>query len=252
MFEFRDRVDAGRRLGQGLAGLRGQSIVVLGLPRGGVPVAAEVAIALSAPLDVIVVRKLGVPFQPEVAMGAIGEEDARVVDPHVISLARVTENDLRSVEQRERELLESRVALYRQGRTRADLKGRTVIIVDDGIATGSTARVACRVARQLGAARVILAVPVAPAQVLGSLSDADQVFSLVSDRNFQAVGYYYRDFSPTSDEEVVRLLDAAQRRLHPAGTEQGAVVDQEVFIPAGALSLQGDICLLYTSDAADE
>ncbi|HJW00953.1 MAG TPA: phosphoribosyltransferase family protein [Arthrobacter sp.] len=243
MFEFRNRVDAGRRLGQRLAGLLGEGVVVLGLPRGGVPVAAEVAAALNAPLDVIVVRKLGVPFQPELAMGAIGEGDTRVLDRGVLSVAHVTENELRTVEQGERELLESRVALYRRGRARTDLKGRTVVIVDDGIATGSTARVACRVARQLGAARVILAVPVASARVLGSLSDADQVFSLVSARNFQAVGYYYRDFSPTKDDEVVQLLDAAARRLHPAEAEQSAGVDQEVHVPASAVNLQADMHL---------
>lgn len=243
MFEFRDRVDAGRRLGQRLAGLLGEGVVVLGLPRGGVPVAAEVATALNAPLDVIVVRKLGVPFQPELAMGAIGEGDTRVLDRRVISVAHVTENDLRTVEQGERELLESRVALYRRGRARIDLRGRTVVIVDDGIATGSTARVACRVARQLGAARVILAVPVAPAQVLGSLSDADQVFSLFSARNFQAVGYYYRDFSPTSDGEVMQLLDAAARRRRPAEAEPSAGVDQEVQVPVSALNLHADLHL---------
>ncbi|GKV71809.1 phosphoribosyltransferase [Pseudarthrobacter sp. NCCP-2145] len=152
MYEFRDRVEAGRKLGLALAGLRGKDAVVLGLPRGGVPVAAEVAKALDAPLDVIVVRKLGVPFQPEVAMGAIGEGGARVLDRRVVSVARVTEDDLRTVEARERALLESRLERYRQGRPPKDLSGRTAIIVDDGIATGSTARVACKVARQLGPA----------------------------------------------------------------------------------------------------
>lgn len=125
MYEFRDRVEAGRKLGLALAGLRGKDAVVLGLPRGGVPVAAEVAKALDAPLDVIVVRKLGVPFQPEVAMGAIGEGGARVLDRRVVSVARVTEDDLRTVEARERALLESRLERYRQGRpprTSADVR----------------------------------------------------------------------------------------------------------------------------------
>jgi putative phosphoribosyl transferase len=170
---FEDRVEAGRRLGQRLGYLRGQDIVILGLPRGGVPVAFEVATALDAPLDVIVVRKLGVPFQPELAMGAIGEGGARVLDKHIISHVRVTEAELAAVEERERALLESRVARFRKGRTRTDLAGRTAVIVDDGIATGSTARVACRIARQLGAAKVILAVPVAPADSLGDLTEPD-------------------------------------------------------------------------------
>lgn len=132
------------------------------MPRGGVPVAFEVAKVLDAPLDVIVVRKLGVPFQPELAMGAIGEGNARVLDSCIISLSRVTEDDLSTVERRERDLLASRVARYRQGRPRTYLHGCTAVVVDDGCGTESTARVVCRVARQLGAARVILAVPVAP------------------------------------------------------------------------------------------
>ncbi|QCO98731.1 phosphoribosyltransferase [Arthrobacter sp. 24S4-2] len=243
MYEFRDRVDAGRRLGQRLAQLRGHDVVVLGLPRGGVPVAFEVAKVLDAPLDVIVVRKLGLPFQPEVAMGAIGEGNARVLDARVISLSGVTEADLQAVERRERDLLESRVARYRQGRVRADLKGRTVIIVDDGIATGSTARVACRVARQLGAARVILAVPVAPTGVLASLTEPDDVFCLVSARNFQAVGFHYSDFSPVADEEVVQLLDAAARRLHRVLAAEGPGVEEEVEIPSGAIGLRGNLHL---------
>lgn len=243
MYEFRDRVDAGRRLGKRLAGLRGQDVVVLGLPRGGVPVAFEVAKALDAPLDVIVVRKLGVPFQPELAMGAIGEGKARVLDGRVISLSAITEADLQAVERRERGLLEARVARYRQGRVRADLNGRTAIIVDDGIATGSTARVACQIARELGAARVILAVPVAPSRVLASLTEQDDVYCLVSARNFQAVGYHYSDFSPVADEEVVQLLDAAARRLHRILAAEGPGVEEEVEIASGAIGLRGNLHL---------
>lgn len=243
MYEFRDRIDAGRRLGRRLAGLRGQDVVVLGLPRGGVPVAFEVAKALDAPLDVIVVRKLGVPFQPELAMGAIGEGNARVLDGRVISLSAVTEADLQAVERRERGLLEARVARYRQRRMRADLNGRTAIIVDDGIGTGSTARVACQIARELGAARVILAVPVAPTRVLASLTEPDDVFYLVSARDFQAVGYHYSDFSPVADEEVVQLLDAAARRLHRVQAAEGPGVEEEVEIPSGAVGLRGNLHL---------
>lgn len=243
MYEFRDRVDAGRRLAKRLAGLRGQDVVVLGLPRGGVPVAFEVAKALDAPLDVIVIRKLGVPFQPELAMGAIGEGNARVFDGRVISLTGVTEADLQAVERRERGLLEARVARYRQRRMRADLNGRTAIIVDDGIATGSTARVACQIARELGAARVILAAPVAPTRVLASLTEPDDVFCLVSARDFQAVGHHYSDFSPVADEEVVQLLDAAARRLHHVQAAEGPGVEEEVEIPSGAIGLRGNLHL---------
>ena len=243
MYEFRDRVEAGRKLGLALAGLRGKDVVVLGLPRGGVPVAAGVANALDAPLDVIVVRKLGVPFQPEVAMGAIGEGGARVLDRRVVSLARVTDDDLRTVEVRERALLESRLERYRRGRAPKDLRGRTAVIVDDGIATGSTARVACKVARQLGAARVVLAVPVAPERAMDSLPEADQVLSLLSPRDFEAVGYYYRDFSPTTDEEVVHLLDAAARRERRGRPGQVAGVGQDVHIALDGVSINGDLHL---------
>ena len=155
MTVFADRAEAGRALASRLAYLHDQDVVVLGLPRGGVPVASEVAEALGAPLDVIVARKLGVPFQPELAMGAIGEGGAQVRDAKVMARARITDADLRAVESRERELLEERVARLRRGRDRIDLSGRTAVIVDDGIATGSTARAACQVARHLGAARAI-------------------------------------------------------------------------------------------------
>ncbi|RJT78021.1 hypothetical protein D6T63_13820 [Arthrobacter cheniae] len=208
---FVDRTDAGRQLGQRLAGLRGQDVVVLGLPRGGVPVAFEVANALGAPLDVIVVRKLGVPFRPEVAMGAIGEGGTRVLDAHVLSQAHVTEEDLQALETKERQLLEERRTRYRQRRIRTDVHGRIVVVVDDGMATGSTARVACQVAKQLGAARVIVAIPVAPASTVASFTEADEIVSLVSPRRFEAVGCYYNDFSATDDDEVVTLLDAAAR-----------------------------------------
>jgi putative phosphoribosyl transferase len=211
MIVFADRVDAGRQLAARLAHLHGQDVVVLGLPRGGVPVAFQVAEALDAPLDVIVVRKLGVPFQPELAMGAIGEGGVKVLDAEVITAARVTEEQLHTVESRERAQLEARVDLLRRGRTRADLNGRVAVVVDDGIATGSTARVACRVARHLGAARVVLAVPVASAERVRDLAEADEVVCVSAPRWFMAVGNHYRDFSPTSDDAVIDLLDAAAR-----------------------------------------
>ncbi|MGZ5389898.1 MAG: phosphoribosyltransferase, partial [Aeromicrobium sp.] len=133
---FENRVEAGRQLAVELESLRGQDAVVLGLPRGGVPVADEVAKALGLPLDVIVVRKLGVPFQPEVAMGAIGEGGVRVLDADLIARIRITEADLSAVEERERATLEARIARLRRGRPRVDLHGRTAVIVDDGVATG--------------------------------------------------------------------------------------------------------------------
>ena len=215
MFAFADRADAGRQLAQRLQHLRGQDVVVLGLPRGGVPVAYEVAVALDAPLDVIVVRKLGVPSQPELAMGAIGEGEVRLVNGAVMAHAGISDSSLQAVESRERSLLEARVTQLRRGRERARLDGRTAVVVDDGIATGSTARVACEVARRLGAERVLLAAPVAPAHLSPKAAGADEVVCVSTPERFLAVGRHYRDFSATSDEEVTALLDAAaQRRQH--------------------------------------
>ncbi|GAA2100079.1 phosphoribosyltransferase family protein [Microlunatus panaciterrae] len=241
---FSDRVDAGRRLASRLQHLRQDDVVVLGLPRGGVPVAYEVAMALRAPLDVIVVRKLGVPYQPELAMGAIGEGGARVLDSRVLAQARVSEDDLRRVETRERAVLEDRVTRLRRGRDRIDLHGRVAVVVDDGIATGSTARVACEVARHLGAARVVLAVPVGPADTVRHLPEADEVICVTTPLGFMAVGNYYRDFSPTSDEEVIALLDAAARhQQHDRETALPSDSDTDVQIDAGGVTLAGHLHL---------
>jgi putative phosphoribosyl transferase len=216
---FNNRIDGGQQLAARLAALKDTDVVVLGLPRGGVPVAAEVAKALDAPLDVIVVRKLGLPTQPEVAMGAIGEGGVRVLDTDIVALSGVTQAELREVEDRERATLEARSARFRRGRDRIDLTGRTAVIVDDGIATGSTARAACQVARHLGAARVILAAPVGARDTVQHFSDADEVVCVSSPPQFRAVGNHYRDFSPTSEEEVIVLLDDAARRFKKPPTE---------------------------------
>ena len=238
---FRDRVDAGRQLAQQLSALKNDDVVVLGLPRGGLPVAYEVAEALDAPLDVIVVRKLGVPFQPELAMGAIGEDDTRVLDTDVLTRARITDDELLAVEQAERAQLAERVARYRKGRPRADIAGRTVVVVDDGMATGSTARAACEVARNLGATRVVLAVPVASADVAREFPAADQVVCVSCEQHLRAVGLHYRDFRPTTDDEVMSLMQAAGRR---STNTQGSVLpdcDREVEIPSGGVRLQGHL-----------
>lgn len=184
--------------------------MVLGLPRGGVPVASEVAQALGAPLDVIVVRKLGVPFRPELGMGAIGEGGERIVNPEVLRLAGITERELQEVEAHERAELERRAARYRADRPPVPLEGRTAVVVDDGIATGSTARAACRVARSRGASRVVLAVPVAPegwADRIGN--DADECVSIETPESFLAIGEFYANFSQTSDDEVAACLARA-------------------------------------------
>lgn len=204
---FVDRADAGRRLGQRLHHLRGSDVVVLGLPRGGVRVAAEVAAALDAPLDVIVVRKLGVPSQPELAMGALGEGGVRILLPEVIHHAGVTPEALAAVERQERAELERRAHRFRGGRARVPLTGRSAVVVDDGIATGSTARAACAVVRAQGAARVVLAVPLAPLDWARRMHDAaDEVIALVTPRMLWAIGGWYRDFSQDTDEDVIACL----------------------------------------------
>jgi putative phosphoribosyl transferase len=205
---FKDRVDAGRQLAARLQHLAGRQLVVLGLPRGGVPVAAEVADALGAPLDIIVVRKLGAPFQPEFALGALGEDGVRVLNPEALGLAGVTLDELSATEQRERQEIERRALRYRGGRERRALDGRVAVIVDDGIATGSTARAACQVARALGAAWVVLAVPVAPKGWEARIgAAADEKISVATPPAFFAIGQFYEDFAQTSDAEVVAYLD---------------------------------------------
>ncbi len=208
---FADRADAGRRLAARLEYLRGGvPVVVLGLPRGGVPVALEVARALGAPLDVIVVRKLGVPFQPELGMGAVGEDGVQVINREVVRLARVPAEELAAVQAREQAQVDARAARYRARRPREPLAGRTAVIVDDGIATGSTARAACQVARAHGAARVVLAVPVAPpgweARIAGA---ADELVCVYTPEDFYAIGQFYADFSQATDEEAIGCLERA-------------------------------------------
>ena len=245
---FRDRFDAGRRLAESLMPLRGQDLVVLALPRGGVPVAAEVARALEAPLDVLVVRKLGLPSQPEFAMGAIGEGGVRVMDDYVVRSSGVTARQLDAVEAFETAELNRRARRFRGGLPRVSLVGRTAIIVDDGIATGSTALAACIAARKLGASRVVVAAPVASAGAARELRRAaDAVVCLETPRPFYAVGQFYADFRPTSDEEVVDVLKAALQQK-PATRRVGAgggraSTDEEVHIVVGSTRLAGRLTI---------
>ncbi len=207
MRRFADRADAGRELAAALQSYRGRDIVVLGLPRGGVPVAAEVARALGAPLDVLVVRKLGVPYQPELAFGAIGEGGVRVLNSEVLRRTGLSEETIAGVETAERAELQRRVERYRGGRGGAPLAGRVAMIVDDGFATGATARAAAQVARAGGAAAVVLAAPIGAARTVADLREvADDVVCLGAPHDFVAVGQGYRDFGQTSDEEVCALL----------------------------------------------
>ncbi|WIX98248.1 phosphoribosyltransferase family protein [Amycolatopsis mongoliensis] len=246
---FVDRTEAGRRLAEALEEFRGPDVVVLGLPRGGVPVAFEVARALDAPLDVLVVRKIGIPFQPELAMGAIGEGGVRVTDPEMMQACEVTEAELNCAERAERAELGRRVRRFRGGRAREPIDGRVALIVDDGVATGSTARAACRVARAEGAARVVLAVPVgAPDSVAALEADADHVVCLEAPAWFAAVGQWYDHFSQVRDEEVLDLLHRGAREgLEPqpiaVDVDDPPARDEQVEVFAGPTPLAGRIVL---------
>lgn len=204
---FLDRTNAGRKLAQRLNYLKNKDAVVVGLPRGGVPIAAEVAQEINAPFDVIVVRKIGVPFQPELAMGAVGEGGVVIRNEEVIRMANISADQFATAQAREEREVAERARKFRDGRSPVSLLGRVAVIVDDGIATGSTAQAACDVARALGAEKVILAVPVGSREAVNALTGkADEVISLEIPDNFFAVGQWYEDFSPVSDEDVVRLL----------------------------------------------
>ena len=225
---FRNRTDAGIQLARALERFRGTNVVVLGLPRGGVPVAYEVATALGAPLDVILVRKLGVPFQRELAMGAIGEDGVRVLNDEVRRAAEVTDEQVRRVETTERKELLRRSRLYRSHVPRLELEGRTALIVDDGVATGSTARAACEVARAHGAHRVVLAAPVAPEETERRFAGVvDELVTLATPAGFTAVGQFYDDFTQVNDDTVLELLERARPTIDAAGTGTRATGDDQ-------------------------
>ena len=206
---FKDRSDAGRQLASALARYKDHRPVVLALPRGGVPVAAEVAAALDAPLDLVLVRKIGVPFQPELAMGAVVDGAAPIIvrNEEVIELAGIDEPTFEAVCEKELGEIERRRKRYLGTRERIEVAGRAVILIDDGIATGATTRAALRAIRLREPKRLILAVPVAPTESLKGLrEDADKVVCLEDHESFSAIGFYYADFRQVSDKEVVDVL----------------------------------------------
>lgn len=215
---FRDRRDAGQALAQRLAGYRGRTdVIVLGLPRGGVPVAYEVAVALDAPLDVFVVRKLGMPGHEELAMGAIASGGAVVLNPEVCGMLSDAQRALAHATARETIELERREAEYREGREPLQLQDKLVIVVDDGLATGATMRAALSALRQCGVLRTVAAVPVGSPDTCERLrADADVVVCAAAPAGFRAVGQFYRNFEQTDDDEVRRLLaQAAARSTQP-------------------------------------
>jgi predicted phosphoribosyltransferase len=206
---FKNRSDAGRKLAKALAGYKEQQPVILALPRGGVTVAAEVAAVLNAPLDLILVRKVGVPFQPELAMGAVVDGGAPIIvrNEDVIRLADIDESEFKRICDSELAEIERRRQRYLGSRQRADVSGRTAIVVDDGIATGATTRAALRATRIRNPEKLVLAVPVAPTDTVAELrSEADEVICLEDHEFFGAIGTYYADFSQVSDETVVEVL----------------------------------------------
>jgi putative phosphoribosyl transferase len=217
---FRDREEAGRLLAEQLREYAGEAPLVLALPRGGVAVGYEIARALDAPLDVMMVRKLGVPWHPELGMGALAEGGAVYINREVLQEAELEPDELRTVIAEEARELERRVRRYRGGRPLPELKGRTVILVDDGLATGGTARAAVRALRGFGAGRIILAVPVAASETAEQLrEEVDTLVCVQEPVNLWAIGTWYEDFHQMSDEEVLVLLDQAHQStgVSPAG-----------------------------------
>ena len=224
---FHDRSEAGRRLAAELARYEGEDVVVFALPRGGAPVAAPIAAALGAPLDLVLVRKIGVPFQPELAMGAVADGGNAVVvrNDDVIAMAGVSETEFDAACQREFAEIERRRRLYLGARSRPEARGRIAIVVDDGIATGATTRAALRAVRARQPCKLVLAVPVAPTETLESLRDeVDEIVCLEAHDVFDAIGFFYSDFRQVDDREVIAILD----RLGSAGnsTRDGDVSKQ--------------------------
>ena len=212
---FRDRKDAGRRLADKLVGYANRAdVLVLGLPRGGIPVAYEVARRLHAPLDVFLVRKLGLPGHEELAMGAIATGGVRVLNENAVRTMNIPEEVIEAVAEEEQQELERRERAYRDDRPAPAVEGRTVILIDDGLATGSTMRAAVAALRQQRPARIVVAVPVAAPEVCAELeAETDETICFQTPESFYAVGLWYEDFTQTTDDEVRELLQKAAGRF---------------------------------------
>ncbi len=215
---FHDRVEAGRLLAEKLGQYANRpGVLVLGLPRGGVPVAAQVAQELNAPLDVFVVRKLGTPGNEELAMGAIATGGVRVLNPQVVDSLHIPDGVIDGVEAREQRELHRREQAYRDGRPTPEVEGRTVIVVDDGIATGSTMFAAIAALRMLNAGRIVVAVPTVAADTFAAIDrEVDEMVAVIVPEDFRGVGQWYEDFSQTTDEEVRQILAGTETRIRGA------------------------------------
>jgi putative phosphoribosyl transferase len=227
---FLNRVEAGRQLAKRLrAYAKEKDVIVLGIPRGGVPVAFEVSAELGAPLDIFVVRKLGVPWQPELAFGAIASGGVRVLDEEVVESAGISHLEIERVAAREELELQRREKIYRGGRPALALEGKTVILVDDGIATGASTRAAITALRQMNPGRIVLAAPVAPGPTYRRLrSEVDDFVCVDTPETFYAIGEFYEDFSQVSDEEVMELLQPVNKRRPHTQTATDCDVAKEV------------------------
>jgi len=231
---FRDREDAGRKLAAQLCGYKNRKeVIVLGIPRGGVPVAYEVAKALDAPLDIFVSRKLGVPWQEELAFGAVATNGTRVLDREIVEAVGISDEEIEQITARVKQELERREHLYRGKLPPLKLDGLTVILVDDGIATGSSMRAAIHALRQMKPAKIVVAVPVAPQSTCKRLkSEVDHLVCVHTPEEFYAIGQFYEDFSQVADEEVTELLHrAAQPVLQNVGEEDPPDVDGSADLP---------------------
>ncbi|HEX6250932.1 MAG TPA: phosphoribosyltransferase [Gemmatimonadaceae bacterium] len=247
--EFRDRAEAGRRLAAELHGYAGrEDVIVLALPRGGVPVAAEVARALGAPLEVFLVRKIGLPGHEEFAMGAIASGGVAMINEHVVRTYGVNRSQIDAVVARERHELERRERRYRGDHPLPSLQGKAVILVDDGLATGSSMRAAVEAVRGLGPAEIVVAVPIAPAETCDALApEVDRVVCALTPEPFYAVGLWYQDFSQTTDDEVIHILESARLESAASGAASRGPRNEpavrSVRIEADGIVLQGDLTI---------
>jgi len=213
MAYFSDRVDAGKRLASALADFSGKNAIVLAIPRGGVVVGYEISKALNLPLDVIIPHKIGAPDNPELAIGAMTEDGTIILDKTLVTYIGVPKSYIEEESERQKREIERRLKMYRQSETYPNLKGRDVIIVDDGIATGSTMKAALASVKNRGAKTVTVAVPVGPPSTIKELKrQADRVISLFTPEYFQAIGQFYTDFNQTTDEQVIQLLKKANKK----------------------------------------